>query len=177
MNPSVFLFEEKVEFKGQISEQLLADTWMAVKNISRKDLMEKLDLQVSLNLNWDAGLLLKNDASRSLGGNYLMPPTLNGWTIIVGRYFNDNLEMVKACRKLSIEHGEMYLFSNIPDTDESLWIHGEDGLMEKWECNDEDLEDEVADLPFDFKQFNNQLKFKDVLLCKNKKSLNQMRLW
>ena len=63
MRPTILYFDKKVEFKGQVSEQLLADTWIAVKNISRKELMEKLDLQVSLNLNWDAGLLLKNDAS------------------------------------------------------------------------------------------------------------------
>jgi hypothetical protein len=49
--------------------------------------------------------------------------------------------------------------------------------MEKWETEDEDLEDEVEHLPLDFRKFNNQLKFKDVLLCKNTKSLNQMRLW
>lgn len=177
MRPTILYFDKKVEFKGQVSEQLLADTWIAVKNISRKDLMEKLDLQVSLNLNWDAGLLLKNDAARGVGGNFLMPPSLDGWSIIVGKYFNNNLEMVRKCRELSEEYGEIYFFSSIDEMNKNLWIHGEDGIMEKWETDDEDLDEEVEHLPFDFKKFNNQLKFKDVLLCKNKKSLNQMRLW
>ena len=177
MRPTVFLFEKKVEPKGQVSEQLLADTWLAVKNISRKDLMEKFDLQVSLNLNWDAGLFLKNDDKRNLGGNFLMPPSLDGWTIIVGRYFNNTLEMVKKCRELSEENGEVYFFSNLSDTEKSLWIYGNNGEMEKWETDDFQTQVEVERLPFDFKKFNTQLKFKDVLLCKNKKSQNQMRLW
>ena len=177
MRPTVFLFDKKVQPKGQVSEQLLAGTWLAVKNVSRKDLMEKFDLQVSLNLNWDAGLLLKNDASRGVGGNFLMPPSLDGWTFLVGKTFNDNLEMIRRCKELSMEFGEVYFFSNIPSTDNNIWIYGNDGLMEKWETEDEDLEREAKDLPFDFKKFNHQLKFKDVLLCKNKKSQNQMRLW
>ena len=177
MRPTVFLFEEKVRMKGQVSEQLLADTWLAVKNVSRKDLMERFDLQVSLNLNWDAGLLLKNDAAKGVGGNFLIPPSLDGWTILVGKLFNDRLEMIRTCKELSMEYGEVYFFSNMSSVDKNLWIHGEGGLMEKWETEEEDLEDEIQGLPFDFRKFNNEMKFKNVLLCKNKKSLNQMRLW
>ena len=177
MRPTVFLFEQKVEPKGQVSEQLLADTWLAVKNISRKDLMEKFELQVSLTLNWDAGLLLKNDDTRNVGGNFLMPPSLDGWTILVGKYFNNTLEMTKKCRALSEENGEIYFFSNISDNEKSLWIYGNNGDMEKWETDEFETDVEVARLPFNFKKFNSQLKFKDVLLCKNKKSQNQMRLW
>ncbi len=177
MRPTVFLFDKKLEPKGQVSEQLLANTWIAVKDVSRKELMEKFELQVSLNLNWDAGLLLKNDESRGLGGNFLMPPSLDGWTIMVGEYFNNNSEMIKMCKELSIEYGEMYFFSNDDSLEKNLWIYGNDGLMEKWETEEEDLESEASKLPFDFRKFNHQLKFKDVLLCKNKKSQNQMRLW
>lgn len=177
MRPTVFLFEKKLEAKGQVSEQLLANTWIAVKNVSRKELMEKFELQVSLNLNWDAGLLLKNDETRGLGGNFLMPPSLDGWTILVGESFNNNSEMIKTCKELSVEYGEMYFCSYIASSEKNVWIYGNEGVMEKWETEEEDLEREANNLPFDFRKFNNQLKFKDVLLCKNKKSQNQMRLW
>jgi len=177
MRPTVFLFNQKVEPKGQVSEQLLADTWIAVKNISRKDLMEKFELQVSLSLNWDAGLLLKNDDSKNVGGNFLMPPSLDGWTILVGNCFGRTLEMTKKCRELSEENEEVYFFSNMPNAEKSMWIYGNKGVMEKWETDEFETDVEVARLPFNFRKFNTQLKFKDVLLCKNNKSQNQMRLW
>lgn len=177
MRPTVFLFEQKVQPKGQVSEQLLADTWLAVKNVTRKDLMEKFDLQVSLNLNWDAGLFLKNGDGKSHGSNFLMPPSLDGWTILVGKYFDSTLEMAKKCRALSEEFGEVYFFNHLEDTNRTLWIYGEDGVMEKWETDEFETNVEVARLPFNFRKFNSQLKFKDVLLCKTKKSQNQMRLW
>ena len=43
------------------------------------------------------------------------------------RYFNNTLEMVKKCRTLSEENGEVYFFSNISETEKNLWIYGNKG--------------------------------------------------
>ena len=79
--------------------------------------------------------------------------------------------------EVSEENGEVYFFSNFSDDEKSLWIYGNNGEMERWETDEFQTQVEVERLPFNFKKFNTQLKFKDVLLCKNKKSQNQMRLW
>ena len=170
MRPTLFFLEQTTQTRRLVSEQILADTWIAVENISRHRLAKKLGLVVSRNFDWDNGLMLKMD-------NYLIPPSIDGWTIMIGKYFSNTGELIETCHDLAEEHGEVYYYSGNEFSKFSDWVNSDGRLTKIWSSDSGTTKLQLNSLPFDITKYDREFSFENVLLCKRRNKNNQLGLW